>query len=82
MVHHNCRDLWSLVCPPPGGPLTLTWSTPVCGPWLLKVVGLLYDLLVIAPNRGAKGADRLGPIRQARPYDPAVDEPYPAGQAG
>ena len=50
MVHHNCRDLWSLVCPPPGGPLTLTWSTPVCGPWLLKVVGLLYDLLVLAPN--------------------------------
>lgn len=50
LSHHKTSDLWSLVCPPPGGPLSWTWATPVCGPWLVKVAGLVYDFLGIAPN--------------------------------
>ena len=43
-------DLWSLVSPPPAGPLSFHWGTPVCGAWLTKVAGLLFDLPSIAPN--------------------------------
>ena len=47
---HKSSDMWSLVCPPPGGPLTFTWHTPPNGSWLSKCIGLLYDLLEVAPN--------------------------------
>ena len=41
---------WSLISPPPGGPISVTWQTPVNGSWLSKVAGLLYDLVGLAPN--------------------------------
>ena len=47
MTYKKTGDLWSLVCPPPSGP---GWHTPVCGPWISKVIGLLYDFLSIAEN--------------------------------
>ena len=43
-------DFWSLVCPPPGGPLSYSWKSPPNGMWLAKCAGLLFDLLAIAPN--------------------------------
>ena len=46
----KCSDLWSLISPPPGGPISVTWQTPVNGSWLSKVAGLLYDLVGLAPN--------------------------------
>ena len=46
----QCSDLWSLISPPPGGPISVTWQTPVNGSWLSKVAGLLYDLVGLAPN--------------------------------
>ena len=50
MQHHQTNDLWSLVCPPPGGPLSFHWGTPVSSCWCVKVSGLTYDLLTVAPN--------------------------------
>ena len=41
----KCSDLWSLISPPPGGPISVTWQTPVNGSWLSKVAGLLYGLV-------------------------------------
>ena len=46
----KCSDLWSLISPPPGGPISVTWQTHVNGSWLSKVAGLLYDLVGLAPN--------------------------------
>ena len=46
----KCSDLWSLISPPPGGPVSVMWQTPVNGSWLSKVAGLLYDLVGLAPN--------------------------------
>ena len=50
MTYKKTGDLWSLVCPPPSGPTSFGWHTPVCGPWISKVIGLLYDFLSIAEN--------------------------------
>ena len=50
MEYKNSRDLWALVSPPPGGPIQYNWHTPVSGVWLSKCMGLLYDLLLVAPN--------------------------------
>jgi len=43
-------DLWSLVAPPPSGPVQIGWKTPPNAEWLGKTMGLLYDLLLLAPN--------------------------------
>ena len=45
-------DLWSLVTRPPGVPEALAWrSTSLpCGAWIVKVCGLVYDLLDVCPN--------------------------------
>ena len=50
MEYKKSRDLWALVSPPPGGPIQYNWQTPVSGVWLSKCMGLLYDLLLVAPN--------------------------------
>ena len=50
MEYKKSRDLWALVSPPPGGPIQYNWHTPVSGVWLSKCMGLLYDLLLVAPN--------------------------------
>eukprot|EP00435_Cladocopium_sp_Y103_P070777 s140_g36.t1 len=44
------KQLWSLICPPPTGPMSYGWHSKPDGPWLMKVAGLLYDLLAICPN--------------------------------
>jgi hypothetical protein len=44
------KQLWSLVCPPASGPCSYGWHSKPDGQWLMKVAGLLYDLLAICPN--------------------------------
>lgn len=39
-----------LCAPPPSGPSNFGWHTPPSGPWLCKVIGLLYDLVGLASN--------------------------------
>ena len=48
--HHQATDLWSLVCPPPRGPLPFHCGTTVSSCWGVNVSGLTYDLLTAAPN--------------------------------
>lgn len=43
-------DLWSLVAPPPGGPMTFGWKTTVCADWVARTIGLYWDLSLVAPN--------------------------------
>lgn len=44
------KKLWSLLCPPPGGPVTFTWQTKPHGCWLVKVSNLLFELVTVSPN--------------------------------
>ena len=44
------KDLWSLICPPPTGPMSYGWHTAPHGEWLSKVAGLLFDLVKVCPN--------------------------------
>ena len=44
------KHLWSLVCPPASGPCSYGWHTRPDAQWLMKVSGLLYDLLAVCPN--------------------------------
>lgn len=44
------KDLYGLVCPPPGGPRTLAWTSKPHPSYMSKMSGLLYDLVKIAPN--------------------------------
>ncbi|CAJ1376904.1 unnamed protein product [Effrenium voratum] len=50
LEHHKSEDLWALICPPPSGPHSYSWQTSPQPQWLAKTAGLLYDLLVLAPN--------------------------------
>ena len=36
------KDLWSLICPPPTGPMSYGWHTAPHGERLSKVAGLLF----------------------------------------
>lgn len=44
------KNLWGTVCPPIEGPAVFSFKTRPRGPWLAKTMGLLFDLLIIAPN--------------------------------
>eukprot|EP00435_Cladocopium_sp_Y103_P039085 s3931_g10.t1 len=44
------KQLWTLICPPPAGPLSYGWHSKPDGQWLMKVSSLLYDLLLVCPN--------------------------------
>ena len=44
------NNLWGTVCPPIEGPADFSFKTRPRGPWLAKTMGLLFDLLIIAPN--------------------------------
>ena len=48
--YKKTKDLWALLAPPPGGPVSYSWHTPPHAGWLAKTSGLLYDLLRLAPN--------------------------------
>lgn len=50
MRHHQTKDLWSLVAPPPNGPHEYGWHTAPQPEWVSKTCGLLYDLVGLAPN--------------------------------
>ena len=50
MKHMGNSDLWHLVSPPASGPRAFNWKSPVNASWLVKTIGLLYELLLVAPN--------------------------------
>ena len=50
MRFKNSKNLWTLICPPPGGPATFSWHTSPNPEWLAKASNLLFDLVKIACN--------------------------------
>ena len=67
---HQATDLWSLVCPPPCGTLTFHWGTTVSSCWGVKVSGLTYDLLTVAPNTKLLSVKMMNALKARKAPDP------------
>lgn len=69
------KKLWPLLCPPPGGPVSFSWHTKPHGCWLVKVSGLLFDLVKVSPNtklQSTKVVRALKAMEQNRDVDLTV----------
>ena len=59
MDHCESKVLWNLVCPPASGPSVVSWQRQPNPEWLVKTMGLLFDMVIIAPNTKLQGAKVL-----------------------
>lgn len=59
MDHCESKVLWNLVCPPASGPSVVSWQCQPNPEWLVKTMGLLFDMVIIAPNTKLQGAKVL-----------------------
>ena len=53
VVLKDCKDVYSLVVP--AGHRTFSWKTAVDPNWLLRMSGLVFDFLAVAPNSKVQG---------------------------
>ena len=44
------KDFHSLICPTAGCPRAIGWSTKPCADWMVKVAGLIFELVGLLPN--------------------------------
>lgn len=75
--HKGTKDLWTLLAPPPTGPLQYGWHTHPQADWLMKVLGLLFDLIGLAPNtklHSAKVVKCLKSMAEAKELDLHVNK--------
>lgn len=79
LTHKRTPDLWSLMAPPPGGPLRVDWRTPVQGDWLTRTSGLLHELIQVAPDnklQSQKAHKALSALHQNKqPRTPQTSSP-------
>ena len=48
--YEGTRDMYALICPTQTCPRCISWSTRPCAEWMVKVAGLVYEIVLRFPN--------------------------------